>query len=100
MTREESKKYIRSMLTGHHPTATHNHYRDVATAVDVIYYSLKSESKVITDDEAYLEAKEINEEEDTETSHVKLDDLLCKVLLSLGYDRLVKEFQSSDKWYS
>ncbi len=45
MTREESKKYIRSMLTGHHPTATRNHYKDVATAIDVIYDSLQSESK-------------------------------------------------------
>ncbi len=45
MTREESKKYIRSMLTGRHPTATHNHYGDVATAIDVIYDSLQSESK-------------------------------------------------------
>ncbi len=54
----------------------------------------------IREDQAILDAKEIIEEYDTESSHSKLDDLLCDVLDSLGYEALVKVYKDADKWYS
>lgn len=31
--------------------------------------------------------------------HTKADDLLCELLRRLGYDEVVKEFESIPKWY-
>ena len=54
----------------------------------------------INEDQAILDAKEIIEEGDTESSHINLDNLLCDVLESLGYEALVKVYNSAPKWYS
>jgi hypothetical protein len=37
---------------------------------------------------------------DLERNHQKADDLLCEILSSLGYEKVVEKFQSEDKWYS
>lgn len=37
---------------------------------------------------------------DTEAVHVELDDLLCDVLVSEGYEDLVEFFKSIGKWYA
>ena len=37
---------------------------------------------------------------DPEDKHVRADDLMCKVLDSLGYSVGVKIFQDMEKWYS
>ena len=35
-----------------------------------------------------------------ESWHIAADDLLCEVLLSCGYDKLVDWFNKGPKWYS
>ena len=37
MDRDEAKKYISDLLTGHHKDCSGNHYRDVANGIDKIY---------------------------------------------------------------
>ena len=39
-------------------------------------------------------------EGDTEALHSEMDNLMCKVLISLGYREGVKIFEDTDKWYS
>jgi hypothetical protein len=36
---------------------------------------------------------------DAEVRHIKMDDLMCKLLEQLGYSEAVKVFRRSDKWY-
>lgn len=52
--------------------------------------------------EALNRAKQIlrEEEDDRESLHIKLDNLLCDVLNELGYGALVKLFRETHKWYS
>ena len=38
--------------------------------------------------------------EDFETGHIKADEILCKILLELGYDEIVEAFNQVGKWYS
>ena len=35
-----------------------------------------------------------------ETFHINADELMCKVLTSLGYEAGVKIFENTEKWYS
>lgn len=35
-----------------------------------------------------------------EEVHIKMDDLLCETLSTLGYDDGVKIFKETSKWYS
>ena len=37
---------------------------------------------------------------DTETVHVKMDNLMKEVLISLGYEEGVEIFQTTHKWYA
>lgn len=37
---------------------------------------------------------------DEETRHVAMDELMCKVLIQLGYDKGVDIFDHTEKWYS
>lgn len=38
--------------------------------------------------------------EDFESGHKKVDEILCKILLELGYDEIVEAFNQVGKWYS
>lgn len=40
------------------------------------------------------------EKDDTEVCHVKMDDYICEVLRTLGYEEGVKIFEDTPKWYS
>lgn len=40
------------------------------------------------------------ENEDQETAHVHADDVLCGLLLHLGYDDIVDDFNEMPKWYA
>ena len=37
---------------------------------------------------------------DTETSHIEADKLLCKLLVTLGYQKSVAAFMALPKWYA
>jgi hypothetical protein len=52
------------------------------------------------DEELLRELKALCFAFDPEIYHIKADDLLCEVLLSLGFSESVKFFKDSDKWYS
>ena len=46
------------------------------------------------------EMKKIANTDDSETSHVAADELMCKVLVSHGYEAGVKIFENMRKWYA
>ncbi len=49
-----------------------------------------------------LEMKELAETEnwDKETTHSDADDLLCELLIILGYSDVANNFEEIDKWYA
>ena len=38
--------------------------------------------------------------ENFETDHIEADEILCKILLELGYDEIVEAYNQVGKWYS
>lgn len=59
-------------------------------------------NKEITKDEAVKLLNELIKEQkdNTESLHYRADLLLCEILKSLGYDKVVELFESFEKWYS
>ena len=39
-------------------------------------------------------------EGDTEAAHSLYDDILCELLLELGYNKLVDRFNALERWYA
>lgn len=37
---------------------------------------------------------------DIELRHCEMDDLMCKVLVNLGYGKGVNIFEASERWYA
>lgn len=37
---------------------------------------------------------------DTEVNHIEADDLLCNLLVDLGYQEVVDAYDKIDKWYA
>ena len=37
---------------------------------------------------------------DVEEAHCKMDDLMCELLIALGYEAGVKIYEKHDKWYA
>lgn len=62
----------------------------------------KNQEEPITPQVAAERARKIIKEhgDDPEIAHHELDDLLCKVLSSLGYAELVDAFYDQTKWYA
>jgi len=59
----------------------------------------------ITPDEFLAKLKAIKteyffEKDDLETCHAKMDEVLCEILSSLGYDEGIRFFQNTPKWYA
>ncbi len=44
--------------------------------------------------------KAIADERDTERGHIKMDDLMCELLRSLGYGDGIDIFDDVPKWYA
>lgn len=42
----------------------------------------------------------IVDEKNTELGHIEMDDLMCELLKSLGYEEGVEIFDNALKWYS
>ena len=48
-----------------------------------------------------LEAlRKLANDTDIEVAHIKADDILCRILLDLGYDEIVEAYDAVDKWYA
>lgn len=45
-----------------------------------------------------LKAAQVND--DTEAAHSDADDVLCDLLISLGYQDVVDEWRAVHKWYA
>jgi len=53
------------------------------------------------DKENYInKLKEEQGSDDTEEAHCNADDILCDVLIALGYQDIVDEYKKVNKWYS
>lgn len=44
--------------------------------------------------------KELQGQGDIETIHSEADNLLCQLLIKLGYSDVVKEWELIEKWYA
>ena len=53
----------------------------------------------MTKEEAIAKLKEANKL-DTECAHYKADEIICKLLNSLGYQEVVEVYNDIDKWYA
>ena len=51
-------------------------------------------------DKYLAKLEEIQKNKDVEVRHVREDDLLCDLLIELGFEDLVELYESSTKWYS
>lgn len=53
------------------------------------------------DKQKYIEKmKELQNARDTEGSHIDADDLLCELLVELGFQEVVDEYNKIGKWYA
>ena len=46
------------------------------------------------------EIHEIEKLNDTEDGHVLADRILCELLISLGYEKVINAYNKLNKWYS
>lgn len=74
-------------------------------ADDDMYDMIECENhiSVMTPEEFAKEMKELSEEcshGDTELVHCRMDELMCKILTTLGYGDGIKVFDETKKWYA
>lgn len=55
---------------------------------------------MMTREEAIKELKELFKNCDTEGDHVDADNVLCRLLIQLGYDDVVEAYNKIHKWYA
>ena len=55
---------------------------------------------LMSDDDAAVEMKKLFDNSDTENGHIEADELLCRLLKALGYEKTVAEFEKQNKWYA
>ena len=55
---------------------------------------------IMTKEEAIAELNLIRQSDDTEVAHVDADDVLCQLLMSLGYEDVVTAYHNIGKWYA
>lgn len=54
----------------------------------------------MTREQAIKELKEKQNDSDIECAHSYADDVLCKLLIALGYADVVEEYKKINKWYT
>lgn len=54
----------------------------------------------MTGKQAIEELKKLQHNDDLEATHGVADDILCKLLIAIGYDDVVKEWEKVPKWYA
>jgi len=60
----------------------------------------KAEGIVMDREEAINELKQWQAHDDTEIEHLRADEVLCDLLISLGYQDVVDEWKEVGKWYA
>jgi len=58
------------------------------------------ELKTITREEAIQELRDLQVGGDIESEHWQADEILCRVLKSLGETEIVEEWLKVEKWYA
>lgn len=51
-------------------------------------------------EEKISQLKKLQQSGDTEIAHSKADDIICELLLELGYEEVVTEYHKIDKWFA
>ncbi|WP_428945255.1 hypothetical protein ACQK5W_04025 [Pantoea sp. FN060301] len=51
-------------------------------------------------DEAINKLKVLQNLSDIEVAHANADDVICDLLISLGYEDVIFEYEKIDKWYA
>lgn len=54
----------------------------------------------MTHDEAITKLRALQTASDPEAEHAEADDILCDLLVSLGYKDVVDEWEKVSKWYA
>lgn len=54
----------------------------------------------MTPKEFTFEMQRISKDLDLEGAHREADDLMCRLLVSLGYEEGIEIFQKMEKWYA
>jgi len=54
----------------------------------------------MTREEAIAKLRSLHTSYDPESDHAEADKVLCELLISLGYEDVVIEFDNVDKWYA
>ena len=54
----------------------------------------------MTREEALAELAEIKKDTDREAAHMDADHVLCRLLMSLGYEDVVDAYHNIGKWYA
>lgn len=54
----------------------------------------------MTKEEAIQQLKIIQVNNDTENAHILADDVLCELLISLGFKDVMEEYNKIYKWYA
>jgi hypothetical protein len=52
------------------------------------------------EEEAIAKIKAAKKTGDIELAHKKADEILCDLLATLGYEKVVEEFHAMEKWYA
>lgn len=51
-------------------------------------------------EQVLIKLKELKNNDDNECAHSMADDLLCELLLELGYEEIVSVYEDLEKWYA
>lgn len=54
----------------------------------------------MTKEEAIKALKQWQGDTDEEIAHSRADDILCDLLISLGYSGVIEEYEKITKWYA
>ena len=54
----------------------------------------------MTEEEAIQQLKTIQMNNDPEDAHPLADDVLCELLISLGFKDVIEEYNKIHKWYA
>lgn len=54
----------------------------------------------MTREEALERLKELDKSGDTEAAHADADEVLCELLIALGYEDVVRAYKKIDKWFA
>ena len=74
------------------------------SAEEETWFEIRDVGKIQDKDQAIAALRELQENEKAEGSHEALhrnaDAILCSLLISLGYEDVVREFAKIEKWYA